>query len=701
MGSFPARLATLVTGRRRSWLVLAAMVAIALGVIGTLQGAKAPSAVSALPAGSESAQVAQLEKRFPNHELAAVMAVFTRSDGGTLTKANLAAAKQVGQSLGAKVGRNATKPVVWSDGEAAVVNVMINADRPNSEIADTIGSLRDVAHSTAPAGLVVQITGGPAFGADIASAFDGANFTLLAVTVGIVAVLLLLTYRSPILWLVPLAVVGLADEVAAKVTAWVGELTGLPFDVGIISVLVFGAGTNYALLLISRYREEVTGTAEHRAALAAAVRGTVPAILASNVTVVLSLLTLLLTLMPNTRGLGVAAAIGLAIALIFALVLLPAALAVCGRRLFWPFVPAPDRPQQRPVGTVWRRAATGVTRRPLPVVLASVAVLGVLACGLIGTRVGLSQLEQFRVPSESAAGLQTVSRHFPAGETAPVTVIANSDSTDQVVKAARNVPGVDAVRPAGTSGDGLVRIIVVESAAPGSDGSLQTVRGLRDAVHAVPGADALVGGQNAQDVDIRAASKHDLLTVAPLILGVVFLLLVVLLRSLLAPVLLVLINTASAVAAIGAGTWVGKTLFGFPALDVNVPLVAFLFLVALGIDYTIFLAHRVRQEAAKSGTRAAVVEAVAHTGAVITSAGIVLAGVFAALGVLPLTTLAQLGLIVGLGVLIDTLLVRTIVVPAVISLVGDRFWWPGRIRRSDEAAGDAEATDRDQVPARA
>ncbi|SDT05402.1 MMPL family transporter [Microlunatus soli] len=677
MTRFFNRLATLVTGRSGAWLVLAAMLMIAAGAIGGLRGAEPPTAVAALPTGSESANVAELQKRFPHHESAPVMLVVTRPDGADLSKADLAVAADLGARAAEVVDRDAPRPIVSADGAAVVLNVMINADRPNAEIAVTIQEIRTAVQAAAPEDLAAQVTGGPAFGADIASAFDGANFTLLAVTIGIVAVLLLLTYRSPVLWLIPLSVVGLADQLAAVLTAAVGAATDLPFDKGIISVLVFGAGTNYALLLISRYREELYGTEDHRTALAAAVRGTGPAILASNITVVVSLLTLLLALMPNTRGLGVAAAVGLVVALVFTMLLLPATLALFGRRLFWPLTPRPDRIRSD-AGGAWRRVAQAVTSRPLPVVLASIIGLAVLATGLFGTRVGLSQLEQFRVQSESAAGLEIVARHFPAGETAPLTVIANSSQTEQVITAAEDVSGVDAVRPAGTSGDGLVKISVIGSAEPGSEASLQTVRDLRAAVREVPGADAQVGGQSAEDLDVRGAFERDLRIVAPLIIAVAFVLLMILLRSLLAPALLVLINAASAIAAIGAGTFVGKRLFGFPALDVNVPLVGFLFLVALGIDYTIFLAHRVRQESRRLGTRDGVVEAVGHTGAVITSAGVVLAAVFAALGVLPLTTLAQLGLIVGLGVLVDTLFVRSIVVPAVISLVGDRIWWPGR-----------------------
>ncbi|BCJ34480.1 membrane protein [Actinocatenispora thailandica] len=675
------RLAAVLTGRRSRWLVMVFGLLAAAAVSGALAGATPPGAAQALPTGSESAQVRQLEQRFPQHELAPVVVVVSRSDGGRLTGADLAAADRLGTALGRQVGQHASGPIRSADRQAAVVNVPVDADRSNAEIGDTIARLRGTAHRVVPDQLSVQITGGPAFGADIAAAFDGANVTLLAVTIGIVAVLLLVTYRSPILWLVPLAVVGLADQVAARVTAALGAAADLQFDAGIISVLVFGAGTNYALLLISRYREELYRSADHRTALAAAVRGTGPAILASNVTVVAALLTLLLATMPNTRGLGVAAAVGLAIALLFVLVLLPAALAVCGRRLFWPFVPHPGAAPAR-AGGFWRRTAGGVTRRPALVVAASLVVLAILAGGLLGTRVGLSQLEQFRVSSQSATGLRVLARHFPAGESAPLVVVARAGAAPAVTAAARQLPGVQ-VRPAGSSPDGLVKLTVVDAAQPGSAASLDTVRRLRAAVHAVPGAQAKVGGQTAQDLDVRDAFHHDLRTIAPLILAVALVLLVLLLRSLVAPVLLVAVNLASAIAAIGAGTFVGTRLFGFPALDVNVPLVAFLFLVALGIDYTIFLAHRTRQESAARGTRAGVIAAIGRTGGVITSAGVVLAAVFAALGVLPLTTLAQLGLIVGLGVLIDTLLVRTIVVPAVFALVGDRIWWPSRPHRPD------------------
>ena len=664
--------------RKGAWAALA----LALLLVGALSGglgkSSPPGAVNSLPASTESAQVKALQQQFPHSDLAPVMAVFTQTDGSTLTKTDLASVKSVGDRLAAQVGQKASPAVTSQDGRAALVSVLIKADRPNAEIATTIKALRSTVSSTAPQGMTVQITGGPAFGADIASAFDGANVKLLAVTIGIVALLLLLTYRSPVLWLVPLTVVGVADQVAGLVTGWMGQQWNLQFDAGIIGVLVFGAGTNYALLLISRYREELRHTDDHRAGLKKALRATAPAILASNITVVLSLLTLVFAVMPSTRGLGIASAAGLLVVLAFGLLVLPAALAVCGRNLFWPFIPRNGDVDPSTDG-IWRRIATSVTKRPAVVVGISAGVILLLGSGLIGTKVGLSQTQQFRVSSQSAAGFETLAHHFPAGESEPMIVVAKTPSAGAVVKAASAVPGVVRANAAGASETGLTKILVIGSADPGTNASYQTVREVRAAVHQVAGADAVVGGQNAQNLDVKDASRRDLTVIAPMILALVFLILVVLLRALVAPALLVVVNTASALAAIGAGTWVGKTIFGFPALDVNVPLLAFLFLVALGIDYTIFLVHRAQQEARLHGTREGMVRAVSHTGAVITSAGVVLAAVFTALGILPLVTLGQLGLIVGLGVLIDTLFVRTILVPAVFALVGDRIWLPGKV----------------------
>lgn len=390
------RLAAVLASRRGAWIVLVLAVLVLAGLSGALGTSDPPGAGSSLPA-SQSADVRELQKQFPNAELAPVMAVATRADGQALTSDDRDAVTSIGAVLSRQVGQAPSPLIRSADGRAALVSVMIDADRENTEIAGTIDQLRRAVQDQAPAGLTVQITGGPAFGADIAAAFGGANFTLLAVTVAVVALLLLLTYRSPVLWLIPLVVVGVADQVANTVTAWMGQTWNLSFDAGIISVLVFGAGTNYALLLISRYREELHHTTQHRAALTAAWRGTAPAIVASNVTVVLSLLTLVFAAMPSTRGLGIASAAGLVIALIFALLVLPAALAVTGRRVFWPFVPRAGSAAVE--GGPWLKVARGVTQRPVAVIAVSAAVLAVFSAGLLGTRVGLSQTEQFRVPA--------------------------------------------------------------------------------------------------------------------------------------------------------------------------------------------------------------------------------------------------------------------------------------------------------------
>ncbi|MBC7307773.1 MAG: MMPL family transporter, partial [Dietzia sp.] len=491
----------------------------------------------------------------------------------------------------------------------------------------------------------------------------------------------------------------------------VGEALDVTVDAstsGIVSVLVFGAGTNYALLLVSRYREELRRTEDRRTALRDAYRGAVPAILASNITVVLALLTLLLATLPNYRSLGLSAAVGLLVALVYALIALPAALAVCGRGLFWPFIPRPGQHHGRheaasgpatpegfdeevPPG-VWGRIAARVVKRPVTVLVSCVLLLAVLALGLIGTRVGLSQTEQFRTASESAAGLETAAEHFPAGVTDPVTVLTRTGTEAGVAEAAQGVEGVVSARPAGESGTGWSRVTVVLDAAPATDRSEDSVVALREAVDTVPGSEALVGGSVAEAGDTSEGNIRDLTLIAPLILLVVFVVLILVLRSLVAPLLVLTATALSSVAALGLGTFVTTQILGFPGLDVAVPLYSFLFLVALGVDYSIFLTIRAREEAGTHATREAMVRAVALTGGVITSAGIVLASVFVVLGVLPLIVLTQVGVIVALGVLLDTFIVRTLVVPALFTLVGDKVWWPGDPRGGHRRVAGADRT---------
>ena len=672
-----SRFSDRLTSRGGAWISLgmaALVVAVLFGVFG---GAQAPARTGQAPAGAEATRVSELLERFPDADRHSVLVVASREDGAELAEADVEALEGLLPVLDAQAAADASGPMVSDDGRAAVLVTPILVGADNTETAEKIKVLRGDIGANAPAGRVLQVTGGPAFGADVAAAFEGADLTLLLVTVLIVAILLIVTYRSPVLWLIPLIVVAVADGLAGRVTAAAGSFWGLEFDAGIVSVLVFGAGTNYALLLISRYREELQRTEDDRAALGAAWRKTAPAILASNFTVVLALLALLFATIPMTRGLGLPAALGLLIALAAVLLVLPPFLAVCGRRVFWPFIPRPG--QKRSQGRAWRAVASRVTERPLASLLAGLTLLAVMTTGLLGASVGLDQIERFRVQSESATGLETLSAHFAPGEAQPIWIVTETESVGEAVSVAGEVEGVVRAHPAGQTDDGvLTKVMVTSEFSPGTERSLAQIAELRDALHPMEGADALVGGAVATELDARAGNERDLLLIAPLVLAVSFLVLLFLLRSPVAPVLLLLVNLASAVAAIGAGAWLSRALFGQQALDLQVPILAFLFLVALGIDYTIFLVHRARAEATLLGTRAGMVEAVARTGGVITSAGIVLAAVFAALGVLPLVTLGQLGLIVGIGVLVDTLVVRTVIVPAVFSLADGRIWWPGK-----------------------
>jgi len=479
-----------------------------------------------------------------------------------------------------------------------------------------------------------------------------------------------------VLWLIPLLVIAFADQVGAVIGTAVAAATGLNPDgstTGITSVLVFGAGTNYALLLISRYREELSRRSDHRDALRVAWRAAAPAIIASNATVVLALLTLLLASAPSNRSLGVQAAAGLVVAAVFVLLVLPPLLGLFGRRLFWPFIPETDS-HVAPLtdSGVWHRIAAGVAHRPGRVVTVALAGLAVLCTGLVNLPVGLSQTQQFRVQAESVAGYDTLAAHFPSGLTNPTTVIATNPAVGEAIT---HTPGVVSAMPAGHSASGLTQWSVVLTAAPASPEAFKTIDALRDSVRQRD-AGAVVGGPDAQARDAAAAAQHDRKIVIPAILLVVLAVLYVLLRSALAPLLLVAVTVLSALAALGVGGWASVHLFGFPALDNGTPLFAFLFLVALGVDYTIFLVTRAREETPEFGNRQGIVRAVSATGAVITSAGIVLAAVFCVLGVLPLIVLTQLGIIVGLGILLDTFVVRTVIIPALFTLVGPRIWWP-------------------------
>ncbi|WP_199179290.1 MMPL family transporter [Mycolicibacterium goodii] len=661
--------------RRLSWLAVLVVI-VSGGLMGMLSGGDAASqSPVAVPSDAESARADALRADFPGGDQAPAILVVTRTDGAELGPDDIDAAAEARHRMNDAPG----PPVVVSDdGKAAISMVPLDASLSGFALTDAVKELRTDATDGLPGDLRAQVTGGPAFGADIANSFAGANITLLAVTAAVVALLLIITYRSPVLWLVPLLVIAFADRVGSVVGTAVASGLGMSPDGstgGITSVLVFGAGTNYALLLISRYREELGRTDNHRDALQASLRAAAPAIIASNATVVLALLTLVFATAPSNRSLGVQAASGLVVAAVFVLIVLPPLLALCGRRLFWPFVPNVGAKALTESG-VWHRIADSVARKPARVVVVSVAGLVLLCTALLTTPIGLTQTEQFRVQAESVSGFETVSAHFPSGSTDPTRVIASTERAAAVQRAITDTEGVVSASPAGRSPTGLTQWSVVLSADPASDEAFETIDALRDSVRTAD-ADAVVGGSDAQARDAAAAAQRDRAVVIPAILAVVLAVLYVLLRSAFAPLLLVGVTVLSSLAALGLGGWASVHIFGFPALDNSTPLFAFLFLVALGVDYTIFLVTRAREETPQHGTRQGIVRAVSATGAVITSAGVVLAAVFCVLGVLPLIVLTQLGIIVGLGILLDTFLVRTVIIPALFTWIGPKIWWPG------------------------
>lgn len=683
------RLTSFITAKRTSWIVLliAGLLSAAIFALGS--GATQESAPGVgLPESAESARVAALQEGLPAADSTSALLVYSR-DGAELTTEDTEAIATAATSLSdLSLDGFVPPPSVSEDGSVALVVVPLESLTDVTAQAERADELRAAANSGLPEGLTALLTGAEGFAVDVAAVFEGADFSLLLTTVIVVAVLLLITYRSPWLWLVPLVVVGLADGLAAIVATRIAALAGIALDAsvtGILSVLVFGAGTNYALLLIARYRDELRLEEDRHSAMARALRGAGPAIIASGSTVVLSLLTLLFAQLTGNRALGIACAAGVVVAMVFALVVLPAALVVFGRGLFWPYVPRFGSDSAAQKG-VWFRLGTIVSRKPIAIAVAGTLLLGGLAlAGVPQIKVGLAQTEKFTAVPEAVVGQEIIADAFSAGSGSPVVVIANSDYADQVAAAAERVDGVDSATVGESNGE-ISQIDVVLDAAAETPEAFTAIEALRDGLSSVEGADALVGGLDAQTLDVSRAQQADQNLVIPLILALVLLVLVLLLRAIVAPVLLLLTVVASFFGSLGASWLLFRSLFDFPAIDTNVILFSFLFLVALGVDYNIFLVTRAREESVVHGTRTGMIRALAATGGVITSAGILLAAVFAVLGVLPLITLTQIGIIVCIGVLLDTLLVRTVLVPALAFMSGEQFWWPRRVHAPARAA---------------
>lgn len=680
-------LSGLLPGRRTKflavalWLVLAV---VATPLAGKLTEVANNDAVSWLPRGTESTVAFERARAvFPGADKLVAVAVYTREGG--LSEGDRAKA-EADRTVFASYAEGGQAPLALpsEDGKALLISFPLAGS--DDEQATAVAEIRNTLASQTPAGLRTALTGTAGAIDDGLNAASGLDSTLLLVTIGVVALVLLLTYRSPILWLLPLLSVGVASQVASAAVyllAKYGDLTLNTQNQSILTVLVFGASTDYGLLLIARYREELRRQPDRHPAMTAALRASAPAILASAATVILGLLCLLAARLASTRDLGLVGAIGIVAALLAMTTLLPALLVLGGRWVFWPFVP---RYTESVVGSdiaadrgVWSRVATGVGQRPRLTWVVTAVALGVLAFGMGNLRIGLPYSEYFTTEVDSVTGQHLIERHYPGGASSPADVIAPTATTGPVEAAARAVHGVTDVYPPVPSIDGQwVRIQAVLADPPDSQAAEKTVDRLRDAVHAASGSGAIVGGETATQLDSKTVAVRDNAVIMPLILAVVFLILVALLRTLVAPLLLMASVALSFAAALGAAGLIFAAI-GHPNIDFGLPLLAFLFLVALGVDYTIFLMTRAREEVGKLGHHDGILSALTLTGGVITSAGLVLAATFSALTVLPLVPSLQMGIIVAVGVLLDTFLVRSLLIPALALHIGPGVWWPSRL----------------------
>jgi len=681
-----SRIAAVIAGRHSKFGVLALWLVLIVALapfIGRFEDAQQNESSSFLPGDAESVRVLEASERFPGGDVTEATVVFRDADG--LGADGRQAVERVRESFSQADIRGAGRaspPVFSEDGTAALVGVPIKAEGDEEILIDAVDGLRTILEEDLPAGIEARVTGPAGFSADASEVFKGINSTLLFTTAGLVFVLLVLIYRSPIFWLLPLLALLFAESVVrglGYLLASAGVVINGQVG-GILLVLVFGAGTDYALLLTARYREELRVLEDKHEAMRVALTQAGPAILASAGTVVVTLLCLSLASVNSTAGLGPVGAMGVAVAALAMLTLLPALLLVAGRRAFWPFVPRHGSEDTSRRG-VWRRLGEWIERRHRPVWIATSLALGVMALGTLTLDDNLTTTNAFRGDVESVAGQELIAKSFPAGASAPTVVLVTDDSAVEAALAAARSSAVVADVGQPQTGPPGTRFSVILSADPYSEEGYAAIGTLRAELQAAAGEAALVGGPTAEEADLRSATDRDTKLLVPLILVVVFAILVLLLRAITAAVLLIATVVLSYFAALGASLVLFELFADFPGEDPSYPLFAFIFLVALGVDYNIFLMARVREEARTGPTREAMLKALAVTGGVITSAGVVLAGTFSVLAVLPLVALAQIGFTVAFGVLLDTFLVRSILVPALTFDVNERVWWPSSLSR--------------------
>lgn len=802
----PRSIYTIAAGPRAKWVVFLVWLVGIFIAVGPAQlptkfmDAENNESTSYLPGDAESTKALEATKSLQGGELASAVIVYHRESG--LTPADLAKIPSDVKRMTARrfdgVVRDGAKaagggpqvrrpngcaspsttvpgqpegyapfvgPVCSADGKAAIVTSYIRGNGESDTILDPVDYWRDKV-SDPGGGLQVKITGGAGYSADAIKVFEGINGTLLLAAVSLVIVLLILIYRSPIFLFVPLTAVIFAELLARSLGYGLSEI-GVTINSqssSIMSVLVLGAGTDYALLIVARYREELHHRLDRHEAMAAAMGSAGPAVAASAATVIAGLLCLTIAKVNGTSGMGPIAAMGVACAALSMLTLLPALLTICGRRAFWPFVPHStewmaregvtagrfrrrivegsrlgallpvvggalvvllllplvilnalltrltrglvpslilgplDRGLFKPYEVrrfrheriadethgFWSRVGRWVARQPARVAAGAVAVLLVFCTGLAFFSTDLTTNDSYTTKVEAQEGQDLLAKSFPAGASAPTDVVVPSRAEVPRVRAAvARTEGVEAVSGPVAQGDEGVLIQAILKPPPYSTEAFDLIDPIRDAAHGAAEG-TLVGGPTAVEFDVRDAAAWDSAVIPPIVLVVVFLILVALLRAVVAPLILIGTVILSFAAALGVGYFAFDVFFDFPGSDPSLPLFAFVFLVALGVDYNIFLMARAREETLTHGTRAGMLRALAVTGGVITSAGIVLAGTFSVLAVLPLVFLTEIGFVVAFGVLLDTFLVRSVLVPSLVELIGPKIWWPSSLAREEE-----------------
>jgi RND superfamily putative drug exporter len=768
---------TLASGSRAKWAVFAVWFLAIFAAAGPaelpakFEAAENNEASSYLPGDAESTAALEATETLQGGELAPAVVIYRREAGLTAadrryidaSMVELDEASEEFPGIVLTEGEQAfSGPVLSRDGKAAIVSANIDAEGEGERILDPVEAWREVLDDPPP-GMQAKVTGGAGFSADAIEVFENINGTLVFAALSLVIFLLIVIYRSPMFFFIPLVAVVFAETLSRSIGYGVSEL-GVTINgqsSSIMSVLVLGAGTDYALLLVARYREELHRTADKHAAMRTALASAGPAIFASAATVIAALLCLTLAKVNGTAGLGPIAAIGIACAALSMLTLLPALLTIFGRRAFWPFVPhtaetAPgvgavsERARRRIVeggaaGALvrvilacllvlvllplvllnwllrrlsgrripslivgpldraaftpyevrrhrlehaadathgfWKRVGDRVAAGPRRVMLGSLAVLAIFCAGFAFFSTDLTAEDSYTTEVESVEGQKLLSRSFPNGTTALTDIVVPQASEVPAVReSVAAVGGVEAVSGPVEEGAPGTLVQATLGIEPYSTEAFDLVEPIRDATHeASPGA--LVGGPTAIEFDVRDAAGRDSLVIPPIVLVVVLLILIGLLRAIVAPLVLVGTVIVSFLAALGVGYFVFDVIFGFPGSDPSLPLFAFVFLVALGVDYNIFLIARAREETIAHGSRQGILRALAVTGAVITSAGIVLAGTFSVLASLPLVFLTEIGFVVAFGVLLDTFLVRSILVPAIALTLGDKFWWPSALSK--------------------